>query len=83
VGLAGVPGGSLRGRRPPDPPAGPSRGVARFPAPGETRGNLAAGIGGPVETNASLGLSAAIGALAAGALAALFAPRGARAAGGH
>ncbi len=48
--------------------------------PPRSRGNLGAGIGGrtPVNVAESIGFYAALGALAAGAVAALFMPRGAR-----
>ena len=48
--------------------------------PPRWHGNLEAGIGSPVPVNRydSVGLCAAMGALAAGALAALFAPKGGR-----
>lgn len=46
--------------------------------PPRRRGNLGAGIGARAERKGSLGMCAAFGALAAGAVAALLLPRGAR-----
>jgi hypothetical protein len=46
--------------------------------PPRRHGSLEAGIGGAADKDGSLGLCAALGALAGGALAALFAPRGTR-----
>lgn len=46
--------------------------------PPQRHGNLGSGIGARAASNGSLGVCAALGALAAGAVAALFLPRGAR-----